>query len=158
MRERDAELFVYEFFGNHSHSGDAPTLTRTLNQILNKESEKLWKKACASARARLSRPAKTESSDDLRRQFAPIIKARSLAVQRFRDPSGRGLFQSNIEFSSPCATLKLNCQKIKREKNHGVKSIRRRSTTFACLTKREGKDQESHGFPYARVYEASCEQ
>jgi hypothetical protein len=111
-RERDPELFVQEFFGSHSNSGDAETLTRTLNQILQEESEKVWKKACASGRARLSRPAETESSDDLRRRFAPIIKARSLAVQQFVDPnSSRRLFPDNIEFSYPGAALKLSYQK-----------------------------------------------
>ena len=42
-----------------------------------------------SARERLSRPAESESSDDLRRRFAPVLKARSLEVQRFIDPSSR---------------------------------------------------------------------
>jgi hypothetical protein len=71
----------------------------------------LWKKALASARARLSRkPAETESSDDLQQRFAPVLKARSLAVQQFVDPSRR-LFPAGIEFSSPCATLKLSYQK-----------------------------------------------
>ena len=123
MRERDAELFVHEFFGNHDKSGDAATLTRTLNEILQEDLDRVWKQACASAHARLStkctsnvhspaRPAETESSDDLRRRFAPIIKARSRAIQESIDPSGRGLFPSGIEFGAPCdANLKLNYQK-----------------------------------------------
>jgi hypothetical protein len=78
IRERDAEVFVHEFFGSHSNSGDASTLTRTLNQILNEESEKLWKRALASARAQLSKPTNTQESDRLRAQFAPVIKARCL--------------------------------------------------------------------------------
>ena len=125
MRERDAELFVREFFGTHSDSGDAATLERTLNEILNNDLDRLWKKACASARARLSRPAEspiltdrlgmkaaeTESSDDLRRRFAPIIKARSRAIQESIDPSGRQLFPSNIEFGAPCSGLTVSYQK-----------------------------------------------
>ena len=110
MRERDAELFVREFFGTHSDSGDATTLTRTLNEILKDDLDRLWKQACASvrARARLSKPAEIESSADLQRRFAPVLKARSIAVQQFVDPAGRGLFPSNIEFSAPCAGLKLS--------------------------------------------------
>jgi hypothetical protein len=111
MRERDARLFeTAEFWGSHSNSGDAATLTQTLNQILEEDLDRLWKKALASARARLSRPAETESSDDLQQRFAPALKARSLAVQQFVDPSRR-LFPAGIEFSSPCATLKLSYQK-----------------------------------------------
>jgi predicted YcjX-like family ATPase len=110
LRERDARLFEIEFWGSHSNSGDAATLTQTLNQILEEDLDRLWKKALASARARLSRPAETESSDDLQQRFAPALKARSLAVQQFVDPSRR-LFPADIEFSSPCATVKLSYQK-----------------------------------------------
>ena len=38
----------------HSNSGDAATLTHTLNEILKDDLDRLWKKACASARARLN--------------------------------------------------------------------------------------------------------
>ena len=111
LRERDAELFVREFFGTHSDSGDAPTLTRTLNQILRDDLDRLWKKGCAEARARLSKPTNTQESDDLRRRFTPVLKARSVAVQRFIDPSGRGLFPSDIEFGTPCSGLRISYQK-----------------------------------------------
>jgi hypothetical protein len=108
IREQDAEIFVREFFGNHDRSGDASTLMRTLNAILQEDLDRLWKQACTFARAQLSKPTNTQESDQLRRQFAPVIKARSLAVQKFIDPSGRQLFPSDIEFSSPCASLKLS--------------------------------------------------
>ena len=108
MRERDAELFVHEFFGNHDKSGDAVMLTHTLNTILNDDLDRIWKQACATARAKLSRPAETESSDDLRRRFAPVLKARSLAVQQFVDPNRQRLFSPGIEFSAPCAGLKVS--------------------------------------------------
>ena len=49
MRERDAELFVHEFFGNHDKSGDAATLTRTLNAILQEDLDRVWKQACTRA-------------------------------------------------------------------------------------------------------------
>ena len=41
MRERDAELFVHEFFGNHDKSDDAVTLTHTLNAILQEDLDRL---------------------------------------------------------------------------------------------------------------------
>ena len=108
MRERDAELFVYEFFGSHSDSGDAPTLMRTLNAILDDDLDRIWKKACASARAKLSRPAETQSFDDLHRRFAPVLKARSLAVQQFVDPNRQRLFPPGIEFNVPYTGLKVS--------------------------------------------------
>ena len=97
MSERDAELFFYEFLGNNDRSGDAPTLTHTLNQILQDDLDRLWKKALASERATLLKPVDIEQSDDLRRRFAPIIKARSLAVQQSADPNRQRLFPDNIE-------------------------------------------------------------
>jgi hypothetical protein len=107
QRERDAELFVYEFFGSHSNSGDAPALTHTLNAILQDDLDRLWKTVCASARARLS----AETSDDLRRRFAPVLKARSLAVQQFVDPNRQRLFPPGIEFSCPRSGLTISYQK-----------------------------------------------
>jgi hypothetical protein len=119
MRERDAEIFVREFFGTHSDSGDAAALTDTLNRILNDELDRLWKRACATVRARLSAeraqlstPSGIDESDaELRRPFEPIIRARSLAVQQFVDPNNSRLqFPAGIEFGSPCAGLKVSYQ------------------------------------------------
>jgi hypothetical protein len=108
MLERDADLFVYEFFGSHSSSGDAVKLERVLHRILLSSDFRLKPKA--SARARLSNPTGTESSDDLRRQFAPVLRARSVAVQQFVDPDKkRQSFPPGIEFSAPYAAgLKLS--------------------------------------------------
>ena len=114
MSERDAELFVYEFHGNNDRSGDAPTLTHTLNQILQDDLDRLWKKALASERATLLKPVDIEQSDDLRRRFAPIIKARSLAVQQSADPNRQRFFPDNIEFNCPRPTLAVSYQKQKK--------------------------------------------
>lgn len=123
MLERDAELFVYEFFGTRSNNGDAPTLMRTLNEILQEDSDRLWKHAQALflAREKLSKPtldkvanfvpSGTEESDAIRRRFAPVLKAHSEAVRQVIDPNRQGLFPANIEFSSPQPGLKLSYQK-----------------------------------------------
>jgi hypothetical protein len=103
MAERDARLFEIEFWGSRSSNGDAATLMRTLDEIIKADLELLWKQACSFARAQLSKP--TSDSDRLRAQFAPVLKARSLSVQRFIDPNNsRQLFPDNIEFSCPRST------------------------------------------------------
>jgi hypothetical protein len=112
MAEQDARLFVYEFFGNHDHSDDAAALTHTLNAILQDDLDRLWFEARSRARAALVKPSGSEQSDDLRRRFAPVLKARSLAVQQFIDPNNsRRLFPAGIEFSCPRSTLTVSYQK-----------------------------------------------
>src|SRR5688572_23250870 len=81
----DEDIRWAEKAGSHI-SGDAVTLTDTLNQILKEDLDRIWKQACASARAKPFKPLVAEQSDDLRRRFAPIVRARSVAVQRFIDP------------------------------------------------------------------------
>ena len=97
--ERDCRIFEMEFWnGREKPGGSFDDILRILTDM-------------RIASARLSRPAETESSDDLRRRFAPVLKARSLEVQQFVDPKRQGLFPPGIEFGSPCATLKVSYQK-----------------------------------------------
>jgi hypothetical protein len=103
-RERDARIFALEFWnGRERTAGD---FLEVAYALLDREVELHKAKAAAQ-----TKPSGAAQSDDLRRRFAPVIKARSLAVQRLIDPSGRRLYPDNVEFGSPCATLKLSYEK-----------------------------------------------